>query len=113
MVICPFDMLMPWKALNGMHRCMAQCNREEKRKRRQLLSEEEREVTARDFSAYGRSLEMVTSFKYLGQVISEADKDWPAVVKNLYRARKFCSRMLPILSREGVAPRVSGLFLRP
>ena len=28
--------------------------------------EEEREVTARDFSGYGRPLEMVTYFKYLG-----------------------------------------------
>ena len=32
------------------------------------------------FSSYGRPLEMVTSFKYLGRVISEADDDWTAVV---------------------------------
>ena len=39
---------------------------------------EEREVTTRDFSAYGRPLEMVSSFRYLRQVISEADDNWKA-----------------------------------
>ena len=37
------------------------------------MAEEEREVTARAFSAYGSPLEMVTSFKYLGRVISATD----------------------------------------
>ena len=74
--------------------------------------EEEREVTARDFSAYGIPLEMVTSFKYLGRVISAADGDWPAVVKNLARARNFWSRMSRILSREGSAPRVYSFFFK-
>ena len=65
------------------------------------------------FSAYGCPLEMVSSFKYLGRVISAADNDWPVVVKNLAQARKFCSRMSRILSREVAALRVSGFFLRP
>ena len=51
------------------------------------MAEEERVVTVRYFRVYGRPLEMVTSFKYLGQVISEADDDWSAVVKNLSRER--------------------------
>ena len=51
---------------------------------------------------------MVTSFKYLGRVISAADDNWPAVLKNLARARKVWSRMSRILSREGAALRVSG-----
>ena len=57
------DMLVPWKALNGTHWRMAQCNWVEERRRRILEVEEEREVVARDFSAYGRPLDMVTSFK--------------------------------------------------
>ena len=40
------------------------------------------DVTARDSSAYGCPLEMVTSFKYLGQVISVAYNSWPEVVNN-------------------------------
>ena len=35
------------------------------------------------FSVYGRPLDVVTSFKYLGQLISAADDDWPEVVRNL------------------------------
>ena len=106
------DMLVPWKVPNGPHRRTSQCTRGAERKRQQLVAEEEREVTARDFSAYGCPLEMVNSFKYLGRVISAADDDWTAVVKNLYRGRMVWSRMSSILSREGAAPRVSGFFFK-
>ena len=34
---------------------------------------------------------MVTSFRYLGRLISEAEDDWPAVENNLSRARAFNS----------------------
>ena len=54
---------------------------------------------------------MATSLKYLGRMILAADKDWTVVVKNLSRARTVWRRMLRILSRKGVAPRVSGFFL--
>ena len=74
--------------------------------------EEEREVTARSFKSYGRPLEMVTSFKYLGRVISEADENWPVVVKNLSHARNVLRRMLCILSKEGSALRVSGISFK-
>ena len=51
---CPLcDMLVLWKALNGTYRRTAQCTRGEEQKRRRLVAEEEREVTARAFSAYG------------------------------------------------------------
>ena len=53
---------------------------------------------------------MVTSFRYLGQVILEVDDNWPTVVRNLYRARAVWKRMAIILSREGAEPQVSGLF---
>ena len=60
---CPLcDMLVLWKALNGTHRCTSQYNRGAEQKRRRLVAEEGREVTARDFSAYGLPLEMVTYF---------------------------------------------------
>ena len=55
---------------------------------------------------------MVTSFKYLGRVISAADDAWPEVEKNLALARKVWSRMPRILSREGAVPRVYGLFFK-
>ena len=39
--------------------------------------------------------------------------DWPAVVRNLARAKTVWSRMSRILSREGATPWAPGLFLRP
>ena len=55
---------------------------------------------------------MVTSFKYLGQVILETGNKWPAVVIKLARAKTVWSRMPSILSREGATPWVSGLFFK-
>ena len=61
---CPLcDMMMTWKALNGTHRRTTQCTQGVESKRRKLATEEEMGVTARDFSAYGRPLNMVTSSK--------------------------------------------------
>ena len=74
--------------------------------------DEEREVIARSFSAYGRPLEMVISFKNLGQVISATDDDWPAVVSKLARVKMFFRSMSRILSREGATPWVSGFFFK-
>ena len=38
-----------------------------------MAAEDEREVTTRAFRSYGRTLEMVVSFKYLGWVILATD----------------------------------------
>ena len=69
-------------------------------------------VTAMDFSACGRPLEMVTSFKYIGQVILGMDNNLTVVVGKLTRVKNVWSRMLRILSREGAAPQVSGFFFK-
>ena len=55
---------------------------------------------------------MVTSFRYLGRVISAEDGNWPAAVRNLSWERAVWRRMAHILSREGAATRVSGLFFK-
>ena len=83
---CPLcDMMVPWKDLNRTHRRTEQCNRGTYRKRQKLAAEEERGVPTRAVIAYGRPMDMVTSFKYLGRVILAANDDWPVVVKNLSR----------------------------
>ena len=104
--------MVPWKVLNGTHRRMTQCTWGAERKRRRLAAEEEREVITRAFSAYGRPLEMMTSFKYLGRLILATDNYWPSVLRNLDRAKKVWSRMSRILSMEGAALRALGLFFK-
>ena len=105
-------MLVIRKALNGTHMRTSQRNRGVEHKRRLLATEEDREVTARAFSAHGRPLEMETSSIYLGRVILEADGGCTAGVRNLYRARAVWRRMACILRREGAALRVSGFFFK-
>ena len=55
---------------------------------------------------------MLTSFKYMGWVISAADNDYPEVVRNLAKARAVLRRLTQIISREGSAPRVSGFSFK-
>ena len=73
-----------------MHRLIAQCKRGAEIKLWCLAEEEEQEVTFRAFRAYGRLLDMVTSFQYLGRVISAAGD---AVVRNLTRVRAVWKRI--------------------
>ena len=77
-----------------------------------MAAEEERVVTSSKSIAYGRPLEIFTSFQYMGQFILEDDDYWPAVVRNLSRVRMVWKRMTIILSMEGAEPRVSGFFFK-
>ena len=71
-----------------------------------------RESAARAFWAYGRLLDMVTSFKYLERIMTASDENWQAVVGNLRKARKIWSRLERIMGREGASPRLPGVFLK-
>ena len=81
-------------------------------KQQQLAEEEERAVTSRTFSAYGRPLEMVTSFRYLGRVILTADDNWPAVIGIMAKAQVVWRNTMNILSREGARPWVHTFFFK-
>ena len=92
-------MLVPWQVMDGNHRRTAQCKKGSEQKRRHLAAEEERAFTCRAFSAYGTPLDMATSFKFLGRVISTADNDWTEVYRNLAEARVVWRSLTRTLSR--------------
>ena len=73
-----------------------------------MVEAELQESMERAFEAYGKPLETVATFKYLGRVMTTGDKDCPAVAGNLVKARKSWGRLSRILSREGSDRRVSG-----
>ena len=77
--------MVPWRTLNERHPTTAQYARGAERKRRRLAEEEFRESMERVFEAYGTPLENMTAFRYLVQVMTVTDDDWPAVVGNLQR----------------------------
>ena len=100
-------MLVPWRSLNVSHKRTSQCKKGVKRKQRRLAEEEEMMATTGSVSAYGRTLEMVLSFKYLGRLLLVSYDDWLAVIRNLIKSRAVWWRMIRILIREGLRPQVS------
>ena len=103
-------MIVPWKSLNGRQVTTTQCNKEVDQKRQQLAEEEIRESGARDFQAYGRPIETVQCFRYLGRVMTTLDENWTAVVGNLRKERKSWDQLTRILGREGSILRVPGIL---
>ena len=98
---CPqCDMFVPQKDLNGRNLETALCRRGMESKWRRLEEEKDWEGMERALTSYGVPLSQVTSFKYLGQVLAAEDNDWPAVVRNLRRARKKWVWITWVLSRE-------------
>ena len=77
-----------------------------------MAAEEVRSVTSREFSDYGSPLEMVIYFRYLGRVMSVADDDWMAVVRNMAKVQVLLRRMTRILINEGTRLQVSRFFFK-
>ena len=105
-------MLVPWQTLNRKHHVTAMCRSGAEQKRRRLAETELQEITEMAFEAYGKQLEAVPSFKYLGRIMTVGDDDWPAVAGNLVKARKSWRQLKRVLSREGVDKRISGEFFK-
>ena len=58
---------------NVRHTTTTQCSKGVERKSYRLAAEYSREKLAMDFQAYVSPLETVTSFKYLGQIMTALD----------------------------------------
>ena len=71
-----------------------------------MAKAELRDSMERAFEAYGTPLETVSTFKYLGRVMTVGDDDWPAVAGNLVKAWKSWGRLSRILIQEGADKRV-------
>ena len=110
---CPrCNMMFSWCALNGRHLAIAQCSRGAERKRRRIAEEELREISERDFQAYGAPLKNVTVFTYMGRVMRAGDDDWTAVSGNPYKVWTSWGQMSWTLIQEGVNQKVSGHFFK-
>ena len=55
-------------------------------------------------------MEAVSEFRYLGQLLTATDDDWPAVAGNIRKARVSWGRLAQVLVREGADPKVSQSF---
>ena len=84
------------------------CRSWAEKKRRRLAETEILEITEMAFEVYGKQLQTVPSFKYLGRILMAGYDDWPAVVVNLGKAQNIWGWLQRILSREGADKRVLG-----
>ena len=85
------NLLLPWcprcdlqvsrKVLNGRHLGTLQCKKGAERKRRRLAETETRENAERAFHAYGKPMEAVSEFCYLGRLLTAT------VAWNIQKAR--------------------------
>ena len=64
----------------------------------------------RVFHAYGKPMEAVSEFRYLGRLLTATDYDWPAVAGNIRKARVSWVHLAWVLGREGADPKVSRSF---
>ena len=100
-------MIVPYA---GRHLETNQCRTGAERKIRRLASAEGEAATERAFHAYGKRMQSVTEFRYLGRILTSTDNDWPAVARNLQKARVTWGRLARILGQEGADPKVSRNF---
>ena len=61
-----------------------------------------------EITVCGTPLAPITSFRYLGRVLSAADNNWSAVVSNLQKARRKWAQLMRVLRRDGEDARNSG-----
>ena len=108
---CPqCDLQVSRKALNGRHLGTLQRQKGAERKRRRLTETEARKNTERAFHAFGKPMEAVSEFRYLGWLLTATDDDWPAVARNIWKARMSWVHLARVLRREGADPKVSRSF---
>ena len=76
------DMFVSWMALNLRQLSSDLCERGFERKRRNLAEEEARAGAAAALRAYDCPLETVSSFKYLGHLLTATENDWTAIISS-------------------------------
>ena len=97
---CPrCNLQVPRKALNGRHLETAQCKKGAERKQIRLTEKEMRENSDQAFHVYGKRMEAVSEFRYLGRLLTATDDDWPEVAGNIRKARVSWGRLVRVLRR--------------
>jgi hypothetical protein len=65
-----------------------------------------------EFTVNGKPIEIVEKFEYLGRIVTKDDKDGPAVMRNLARARAKWANMRRFLVRDAADPKTMATFYR-
>ena len=110
---CPrCGMHVNYRALNSTHPTSQLCADGLARRRQRAAELEVRKAREHVFTACGTPLENVSSFKYLGRVLTSTDDDWPAMYANLGKARKRWGAVSRVLVRDGANPKCMAMFYK-
>ena len=101
-----------YSSLNNAHYRSDACRRGAERVRQREAIVESRIARETVFTVQGVTLDSVLEFRYLGRPISFLDDDWPAVYRNLKKARQRWAQVSRVLTQEGSSPRVCGMFYK-
>jgi hypothetical protein len=71
-----------------------------------------RRAHQRTFQILDQPIKTVTSFNYLGRIITSQDNDWTAARNNLQKARQIWALISRILMHENASPQISALFYK-
>lgn len=64
------------------------------------------------FTAAGQPIDKVHSFRYLGRPIAASNSDWPALYRNLQKAKQQWAYISRVLTNEGAPPKAAGMFYK-
>ena len=103
-------MFIPWDALNVSHPGTDFFEKGLGRKRLWLSAEVDWSGVETTFWAYGQLLANVFSFKYLENLLTDMEENWPAAVINLSKAQRKWERMLRIMRWKDIDARTYGTF---
>ena len=108
---CPYcDMSVPWAAINRRQPATSLYAQGTESNRRSLAEDESRAGAVTGFRSYDSPLETVSSFKYLGRLLTATDDNRLAVISNLREARKIWYRLDRIFGKEGAYTWTLGHF---
>jgi hypothetical protein len=100
-------------ALAGKHLQSAICREGTRRNRRKIQNLKCIRAFRRTFQIMDQPIKRtVTTFCYLGRIITSQDNDWAAARKNLQKAKQRWTMICRILMRENASPRNSSLFYK-
>ena len=93
------------------HKDSFTCKKGQQRRTNENLERKQKSAEDMDITVYGKKLERVTEFKYLGRILSQNDDDSKCIEQQLKRARARWNNVAQILKREGAnAPTMARFY---
>jgi hypothetical protein len=106
-------MFCTFAALAGKHQESAICHEGTmRRNQRKICNLQCLRAFRQTFQIRDQPIETVTSFRYLGCILTSIDSDWTTARENLQKAQRRWTLISRVLTRESASPRISAMFYK-